>query len=71
MRLIARVVPPGLEGTAQAIYGTLGVGAASAALTLASGALYGRFGAPAFWAMAALCAAAIPVGARLARARAQ
>ena len=68
MRLIARLVPEGLEGTAQAIYGTLGVGAASAALTLASGALYARFGPPAFWAMAALCAAAVPVGARLMRA---
>lgn len=67
MRLIARVVPPGLEGTAQAIYGTLGVGAASALLTLASGALYGRLGAPAFWAMAGLCALAVPVGLRLAR----
>jgi PPP family 3-phenylpropionic acid transporter len=67
MRLIARLVPDGLEGTAQAIYGTLGVGAASAALTLASGALYGRFGPAAFWAMAALCAAAVPVGLKLAR----
>ncbi len=68
MRLIARSVPSGLEGTAQAIYGTLGVGAASALLTLASGVLYGRFGAPAFWAMAALCAAALPLGMKLARA---
>ena len=68
MRLVARTVPPGLEGTAQAIYGTIGVGAASALLTLASGVLYGRFGAPAFWAMAALCAAALPVALRLARA---
>lgn len=68
MRLIARIVPPGLEGTAQAVYGTIGVGAASAALTLASGPLYARFGASAFWAMAALCAAAVPIGARLARA---
>lgn len=67
MRLIARLVPDALEGTAQAIYGTLGVAAASAALTLASGALYGRFGPSAFWAMAALCAAALPVGLKLAR----
>ena len=65
MRLIARVVPAGLEGTAQAVYGTLGVGAATALLTLASGALYGRFGAQAFWAMAALCAAALPLAWRL------
>lgn len=66
MRLIARLVPAGLEGTAQAIYGVLAVGTASAALTLASGMLYGRFGPSAFWAMAALCAAALPVGLRLA-----
>ena len=71
MRLIARTVPPGLEGTAQAIYGTIGVGAASALLTLASGVLYGRFGAPAFWAMAALCAAALPVALTLVRSSAQ
>jgi PPP family 3-phenylpropionic acid transporter len=65
MRLIARLVPSGLEGTAQAVYGTLGIGAASAMLTLAAGLLYGRFGPPAFWAMAALCAAALPVGLKL------
>ena len=67
MRLIARVVPPGLEGTAQAAY-AITAGAASAALTLASGVLYGRFGPAAFWAMAALCGAAIPVGLLLRRA---
>jgi PPP family 3-phenylpropionic acid transporter len=27
MRLLARIVPPGLEGTAQALYGTVGIGA--------------------------------------------
>jgi MFS transporter, PPP family, 3-phenylpropionic acid transporter len=68
MRLIARTVPAGLEGTAQAIYGTVGVGAASAALTLASGLLYGRFGPAAFWAMGALCALALPLGLKLTRA---
>src|SRR5499426_2870763 len=34
MRVLARTVPQGLEGTAQAIYGTVGIGAASALLTL-------------------------------------
>jgi hypothetical protein len=53
-------VPPGLEGTAQALYGTVGVGGASAGLTLVSGALYARLGAHAFWAMAAPCALAVP-----------
>jgi PPP family 3-phenylpropionic acid transporter len=60
MRLIARTVPQGLEGTAQAIYGTVGIGAVTAMLTLVSGALYGRVGAQGFWVMAALCAFAFP-----------
>src|SRR4030095_12395430 len=61
MRLLARIVPPGLEGTAQALYGTVGIGAASAGLTLVSGVLYARVGAPGVWAMAALCARAVPL----------
>src|SRR5262245_35067134 len=61
MRLIARIVPPGLEGTAQAIYGTVGIGAAIALLTLVSGALSARIGAQGFWVMAALCALAFPL----------
>ena len=61
MRLIARTVPEGLEGTAQAIYGTLGIGATIALLTLVSGALYARLGAQGFWIMAALCALALPL----------
>ncbi len=65
MRLIARIVPEGLEGTAQAIYGTVGIGAASALLTLVSGALYGRFGAGGFWVMAALCLIALPLTLKL------
>ena len=65
MRLLALIVPPRLAATALTLYGTVAVGAATALLTLASGALYGRFGAAAFWAMGALCAAAIPVAWRL------
>jgi MFS transporter, PPP family, 3-phenylpropionic acid transporter len=65
MRLIARIVPRGLEGTAQAIYGTVGIGAASALLTLVSGALYARLGAGGFWVMAALCALALPLTLKL------
>jgi PPP family 3-phenylpropionic acid transporter len=65
MRLIARIVPPGLEGTAQAIYGTVGIGAATALLTLLSGALYARLGAQGFWVMAGLCLAALPLAWRL------
>jgi MFS_1 like family len=65
MRGLARTVPPGLEGTAQAIYGTVGIGAAIALLALASGALYARMGAQGFWGMAALCALAFPLTWRL------
>jgi PPP family 3-phenylpropionic acid transporter len=65
MRVLVRTVPQGLEGTAQALYATVGVGAATALLTLASGALYGRLGQQAFWFMAALCAAALPLTLKL------
>jgi len=61
MRLLSRIVPNGLEGTAQAIYGTVGIGAASALLTLVSGLLYERFGAQGFWGMALLCIVALPL----------
>lgn len=61
MRVIAQSVPVHLAATAQAFYGTVAVGAASTALTFASGPLYGQFGANAFWVMAALCAVAAPV----------
>ena len=61
MRLISRIVPQGLEGTAQAIYGTVGIGAATALLTFVSGALYERLGAQGFWVMASLCALALPL----------
>jgi PPP family 3-phenylpropionic acid transporter len=72
MRLIARIVPGGLEGTAQAIYGTIGIGATTALLTLASGVLYARLGGQGFWLMAGLCAIALPLTWKLrepARAR--
>ena len=61
MRVLARTVPPGLEGTAQALYGWVGIGGAIAVLTPVSGALYARMGAHGFWAMAALCALAVPL----------
>lgn len=65
MRLIARTVPPGLEGSAQAIYATVGIGSATALLTFVSGHLYSRIGAEGFWVMAALCAAALPLTLKL------
>ncbi|MBV8397644.1 MAG: MFS transporter [Acetobacteraceae bacterium] len=61
MRLLAVIVPPGLSATALAIYGTIGVGAASALVTLASGPIYSRLGYQGFWLMAALCVAALPL----------
>jgi len=67
MRLIADTVPAGLAATAQAIYGTVAVGGATVLLTVASGWLYARVGQQGFWAMAMLCAAAIPLANGLAR----
>ena len=65
VQMLARIVPPPLAATAQAAYGTVAVGAMSALVTLASGPLYGVYGPGAFWAMAALCALAIPAAAGL------
>ncbi|MCK8783452.1 MFS transporter [Roseomonas sp. NAR14] len=61
MRLIAEVVPPRLAATAQAFYGTVAVGAANVVLNIASGPLYATLGGGAYWAMAALCLAALPL----------
>ncbi|MDO9712427.1 MFS transporter [Paracraurococcus lichenis] len=71
MAVIGRSVPPALAASAQALYATLGVGLAGAVATLASGLLYGRFGAGAFWAMALLCLAALPVAQAIRRANAE
>jgi PPP family 3-phenylpropionic acid transporter len=65
MAVLARVVPAGLAATGQSAYAFLGTGAATAALTLASGPLYARLGAGGFWAMALLCAAAVPAALAL------
>jgi PPP family 3-phenylpropionic acid transporter len=61
MQMIAQIVSPRLTATALTIYGPLGVGATTALLTFISGSLYAHFGPHAFWAMAVLCAAAIPL----------
>jgi PPP family 3-phenylpropionic acid transporter len=62
MRILATSVPPELAATAQAIYGTVGIGAATATLTIASGWLYAGLHGLAFLAMSLLCIAALPVG---------
>jgi PPP family 3-phenylpropionic acid transporter len=67
MRLIAQTVPSSLAGTAQALYGVVGIGGATALLTIASGWLYARFGPHGFFAMAGLCIAALPAIASLRR----
>ena len=61
MRLIAYGCAARLAATAQAFYGTVAVGLATALLTLGSGPLYAQFGAGGFWVMAGLCAVAIPI----------
>ena len=61
MDVIGRAVPKRLAATAQAFYATVAMGAMSTLVTLASGPLYGRYGAASFWSMAALCGLALPV----------
>jgi PPP family 3-phenylpropionic acid transporter len=61
MQMLSVVVPPALAATAQAIYGTVAVGAMTVIVTLVSGPLYGVLGPRAFWFMALLCAAALPI----------
>jgi PPP family 3-phenylpropionic acid transporter len=65
MRVLAQTVPAGMEGTAQAIYGTVGIGSISAVLTLGSGSLYAMLGSQGFLAMAMLCLLALPLTAGL------
>jgi PPP family 3-phenylpropionic acid transporter len=65
LRLLAESVPRHLAATALTVYGTVGIGAPTALLTLASGQLYANFGAHGFWIMAAFCAAALPVARTL------
>ncbi|WP_135467151.1 MFS transporter [Crenalkalicoccus roseus] len=67
MRVLARQ-PPARAATAQTLHASLGVGLASGLLMLAAGPLYAAFGGAAFWAMAALCALALPLAAGLRRA---
>ncbi|MCJ2054859.1 MFS transporter [Methylobacterium sp. J-070] len=67
MRLITSLVPERLAATAQTLYGTLGLGVASAVLTATAGLLFGALGAGAFWAMAALCVPALPLASSMER----
>jgi PPP family 3-phenylpropionic acid transporter len=67
MRVIGATVPRHLAATAQALYATAAVGAATALLTLASGFLYTWLEGDAFFVMALLCAAALPLAAGMTR----
>jgi PPP family 3-phenylpropionic acid transporter len=67
MQVLARVVPPAQAGTAQALHASLGAGLAMGVLTLASGPLFGAFGGGGYWAMAGLCALALPASVLLGR----
>jgi MFS transporter, PPP family, 3-phenylpropionic acid transporter len=49
-----------LSGTAQALYGSAGIGGATALSTMLSGWLFAHFGPAGFWGMAMLCLAAFP-----------
>jgi PPP family 3-phenylpropionic acid transporter len=66
MRILAETVPPRLAASAFGLQASLGPGLAGAVLMLAAGPLYGSFGAGGFWAMAALCACALPAAMTLA-----
>jgi PPP family 3-phenylpropionic acid transporter len=68
MRVIGDTVTRNLAATAQAIYSSIGIGGATALVTISSGWLYAYLGAAgAFWTMAGLCAAALPVISMLRR----
>ena len=67
MQVIAQTVPRQLAATAQAVYGTVGIGLATAALSLLSGWLYGQFGASAFFGMSLICLLALPLAFGLRR----
>ena len=60
-QMLSVVSPPALAATAQGIYGGVAVGTVTAIMTLVSGPLYGALGPRAFWVMALLCAAALPI----------
>lgn len=71
MQVLARVVPPAQAGTAQALHASIGTGLSIGVLTLACGPLFGAFGGGGYWAMAALCALAVPASVALGRALAR
>ncbi|HJE24717.1 MAG TPA: MFS transporter [Methylorubrum populi] len=67
--LIADLVPDRRRATALTLYGTFGLGLASALMTLAAGTLYEALGVRGFWVMAAVSLSAVPVARGLASVR--
>jgi PPP family 3-phenylpropionic acid transporter len=61
MQVLTRTVPREFAATAQAVYGTIGVGIATSALTFISGQLYAHLAGRAFWVMAGLALLALPL----------
>ncbi len=64
MRVLAGM-PLHQAATAQTLHASVGVGLAFGMLTFGSGLLYARAGGQAFWAMAVLCALAVPLALAL------
>lgn len=67
MAVLARVIPPEAAGTAQTVHASLGPGLAIGVLTVLCGPLYERAGGYGYFAMAVLCAAAVPAALILGR----
>jgi PPP family 3-phenylpropionic acid transporter len=61
MRIIADTVPRSFAGIAQAFYGIVAIGGATALSTILSGWLFAHWGPMGFWGMALLCCLAFPV----------
>ena len=61
MAILAQTVPDRLAATAQSLLAALGNGLATTLLLFASGPLHDWLGIGGFWAMAALCALAMPL----------
>jgi PPP family 3-phenylpropionic acid transporter len=67
IHFIARAVPDGAAGTAQALYATVAAGVVLGGATLLSGPLYAAFGGRAYLSMALLAAVGLVAGLLLMR----
>lgn len=65
LAIIADVIPERIRATALAVYGSVGLGIATALVTLAAGTLYAALGLRAFWMMSVLSLLAVPVALSL------